>query len=994
MSVDPQTTAILRFLKKEAPEYWGRAKDLREAVEGWLGYIPATFGHYTRHTVQHSDEMIGEMSMLLFENGNPKKPVVDLSPVEAYILVAAAYLHDAGMVVSDREKAEILQSEEWKRWTSEGAGVKRWQEVQEFRESGSAPSDEVRRFLADVQTRFLIAEFVRRSHHRRAADFLEQHEAALGRFAFEDPVLRRTIADVCKAHGLATYELDDRQRFPDRRSVRHGLANVQFLAIVLRLGDLLDMSYDRACPLLLNAASPLPPDSYAHWSQYARVVDRLTAHDLIRVRAECETQEEHRYLRDWCQWLVAEVRSAASLMSHAERHQDWRPPRASFKDEDHPDGTIDIQPSARANYVFTDWRFELDSDAVFERLIRDVHGEPMEFIRELLQNAFDASRCQMYADLRREGETPPKYPTQVDEDRRRRYPIKVSLEVREIEIELSGESEERQVLTIEDLGIGMDKHIIERYFLQVGRSYYQTDEFRTQYRFVPASRFGVGFLSTFAASNDVVVETYKPSSPRNDGPLRLRLRGPRNYLLTERARRALGGTRIEVTLRSPIEAGMLTKLVSDWCKRVEFPIVVDELGVRTTIEADKPLSDVSQVPDVSEEDACFTIRTFPIDSPGMEGEAYVFAHVDSRGESWVATSWAHYTYLNKYPLASLPRLPSGYVCLHGINTGAAIAYSHIYDIAGTLRLDVRREMTDLPMSRDLPRSPLRASSGLRACEQHLWEKLLADHLAESRRASGTEAWKYKQQLIDVFPAEAYWRELPGTIRLYENGESRCVSLREVLDMPVVLLVLKAPRPRAYGVAAPREEAGPPLEGLAHPAITHSDVRALSDEHFKAIWGARGISSLTWVSPEYFALEWVKSQEPSPSWMPSLLHASPTQFARVVPIPDETAFGTRVLEYDIDKIVVLVNSTHPFFAWLNRVCEACERGTSALTRTQFHRLLDALRDAVNHGNCEHLSTFLEVWAGRDDLPPELRAPAVPDIETAFRLMQPEDMKPPA
>lgn len=993
MSVDPQTTAILKFLKKEAPEYWGRAKDLREAVEGWLGYIPATFGHYTGHTVQHSDEIIAQMSMLLFRDGNPTKPVVDLSPVEAYILVAAAYLHDAGMVVSDREKTEILECEEWKRWTSEGSGAKRWQEVQKFRESGSAPSAEVRRFLADVQTRFLIAEFVRRSHHRRAADFLDQHEAALGRFAFDDPLLRRTIAEVCMSHGLSAHELEDRHRFPDRRSVRHGLVNVQFLAIVLRLGDLLDMSYDRACPLLLNAASPLPPDSYAHWSQYARITDRLTAHDVIRVKAECETQEEHRLLRDWCQWMVDEVRSAASVMAHAQRHQEWRPPRVSFSDEEHPDGTIAIQPSARANYVFTDWRFELDSDAVFERLIRDVHGERMAFLRELLQNAFDASRCHMYADLLREGQTPPEYPTQVDEDRRRRYPVKVSLEVREIENELSGESEERQVLTIEDLGIGMDKQIIERYFLQVGRSYYRTDEFRKQYRFVPASRFGVGFLSTFAASDDVVVETHKPSSARNDGALRLRLRGPRNYLLTEGVERASGGTRIEVTLRAPIEAGTLTWFVSNCCKRVEFPIVVDELGVRTTIEADKPLSDVSQVPDVSEKDAYFTIRTFPIDSPGIEGEVYVFAHIDSGGESWAAAHWARHTYLDQHPLADLPLLPNGYVCLHGIHTGTVIDYRCRYEIAATVRLDVRREMSELPMSRGFLPGNLRTPSALRPCEHDLWQRLLTQHLAESGRANGAEAWKYKQRLVDVFPTEAYWQELPATIRLHENGESRLVSLREVVDIPVLLLVLKAPERRVYGVPAPREEVVPPVEGLSHPAITHLDVRALSDRHFGAIWGARAVASVTWVSPEYIVLEWMKSDEPSPSWA-SYLHPSPTDIIRVAALPDESTVGARVLEYDVTKTCVVLNDVHPLIAWIGAVCHACERGTPGLTRDFFSRLVAALRRALRFDGWDDLRRFLEAWAQRGDLPPELRVPDVPDIRNAFHLRPPEDMERPA
>src|SRR3989304_917417 len=47
----------------------------------------------------------------------------------------------------------------------------------------------------------------------------------------------RTIADVCIAHGLRHRELDDPERFPDRRDVRGQPTNVRFLAIMLRLGD-------------------------------------------------------------------------------------------------------------------------------------------------------------------------------------------------------------------------------------------------------------------------------------------------------------------------------------------------------------------------------------------------------------------------------------------------------------------------------------------------------------------------------------------------------------------------------------------------------------------------------------------------------------------------------------------------------------------------------------------------------------------------------------
>ncbi len=405
--------ALISRILRRNDVFFGKMLELREVTADWLSYIPHSFPHYTRHTIPHSDEIIHQISKLLFKEDESEEYSTRLSPVEAYILVTSAYLHDVGMVVSDSEKARILDSPDWQTWVSgEGGGGKRWEEVQRFRSSSQPADQNVRNFLADREVRFLVAEFIRRSHQRRAVDVLTQHQAAFARFAFDDPILLRTIADVCFAHGLRPYELQDPERYPQRRDVLGEPANVRFLAVLLRLGDLLDMSSDRACPLLLNAACPLPADSLAHWTEHQRITHRLTAPDRIELTAECDTQEEHRFLRDWAQWLLEEIQNAGILMSRAERHGGWSPPAVSI---DGPAPTILIRPSQRARYIPSDWIFELDRDAVFQRLIYSVHEGREMFIRELLQNAFDANRCQMFADLIQEGINLPQYPTDVDD---------------------------------------------------------------------------------------------------------------------------------------------------------------------------------------------------------------------------------------------------------------------------------------------------------------------------------------------------------------------------------------------------------------------------------------------------------------------------------------------------------------------------------------------------------------------------------------------------
>jgi len=110
-----ESSALFRFLSRDVV-LSGRAIELRATVSEWLSYIPHTFPHYTRHTVAHSDSIVRVLSEMLFVDGEITSRVLpDLSSVEAYILIASAYLHDAGMVASDTEIATILSSPEWSR---------------------------------------------------------------------------------------------------------------------------------------------------------------------------------------------------------------------------------------------------------------------------------------------------------------------------------------------------------------------------------------------------------------------------------------------------------------------------------------------------------------------------------------------------------------------------------------------------------------------------------------------------------------------------------------------------------------------------------------------------------------------------------------------------------------------------------------------------------------------------------------------------------------
>jgi molecular chaperone HtpG len=966
----------MQFLEVQKSPYYGKVFELREAISGWLSYIPATFPHYTRHTIEHSEEIISQISSILFIGGDHQRPVLrELSSLEAYILIASAYLHDAGMTVSDDEKKSILQSSDWREWIEEGSGAARFNEIRAFRGSKSGTlNDTTRTFLADVQLRFLIAEFIRRTHHLRGGDILTLHQAEMGRFGYDDPKLIRAIASVCVAHGLRQNELNDPVRFPDVSTIRNERVNVRLLAVLLRLGDLLDMSTDRACPLLLNAASPLPAGSMAHWTQYNCISLISVEHDKILLNAECKNQEEHRFLHDWCAWLVSELDQAQRLMARSRRHVGWLPPVATI---DQTGSTINIQPAPGANYIPAQWRFEVDNEAVFDRLVYDALDTPWDFLRELIQNSADASRCRMFAEVKEQSGSKPLYPTQVAEEIREMYPIQITLGAIQVKNELSEEMEERQLLTIEDEGLGMDSDVIQKYLLQVGRSYYTTRNFRENFGFIASSRFGVGFLSVFGVSNDITIETYKPSSNANATPLKLRLTGPKSYLLTEKGTRRRPGTNIQIVLRDTIEKGAMTDLVRNWCVRLEFPVIINDLGLASTIIAERAEDFEEAIPVVSEKDANLVLRSFPVNREGLEGSLFVLAYVNSQTERWDLSDTVNYRNSTRLQGERIS-LPEDCLLFHGINTASEDEQvtSHKERDPFRMRIDLRGERF-VP---SLSRNKARFDDNIPEISSR-WEEILRNHFSVIKNLDETPIWKYKQNLSEYVGSGKFWENESGMIPITENGIfntvsessiSNIASLRVYVDINFSLYPLFQEKKK--------KEPKKPLPIVEGFIIRGSDVPYLSNDSALGVFNNRILSSIE-LTNDFIICTWTHTQIDVSSFHRGR-HIASIDFDKNFAV---SHINSSIGHYNSPHLAI--NSSHPFGEWHSRVVEACQNKQFGLS----NKLLDNLNSAIrlfairNDYTEDGLGQKLVEWSELPGLPENLLPPFVKVTPQNFAII---------
>jgi hypothetical protein len=887
--------------------------------------------------------------------------------MELSVIGLAAYLHDAGMVVSDSEKAELLSTDEWRDWASRPPFAERLQDIEQRADRATSVAEH---FLADVDMRYLVVEYFRQRHHNRSSALVLSHkpdlmaEAALG-----SRELRDSVAAVCEGHGVATSELYDRHKYPLRRDLLGVPINVRLLTILLRFGDLLDMDIDRACPLMLAAAGTIPSSSAVHWEQYQCINHRVVSPDKIELHARCQTQDQYRVLTDWCQWIVKEVAASPGLLSGAELHAHWTPPVATMSQ---PEATIDIEAAPGSTFTPSPWRLSLDEEAIFARLSTDLYRGKLAFVRELLQNALDATRCRLYQQIELRGEPRPEYPQLAAAELREQLPIRVTVSTSAVTNALTEASQDYIVLTINDHGVGMTRDIISRYFLQVGKSFYRTDEFRRLYGFLPTSRFGVGFLSIFAASDHVNVETSSSLDPTEDGSIAMLLTGPRNYIVTEHGVRQAPGTAITARLSIPISKGELTVYLRALCRKVEFPIIVDDFGDEVVIKAENPneFTVVANNPDGIN----LSVKAFDSDLDGIFGELYFLVREMPNGESWAYTNWARYTYQDKQPGSVVPNLPQTLVALHGLTVeserlGFHESWSYRVDYRKSGEIDLARNMA--------------SEHTLMPLLTERMSKLVREHAEGSPFACEPEGWKYLQRLMDVYQLAPLWQDLPGTLRIFTRSGERFESLADLRNMNAFQTVYAFRAPKTVIQNAERYETREldALSGvdLDTPTILSYDAEYYADDDYRELlFKGRSLTSLMALSNNVILLRWGIDSGRSSTEL------SPHVNSYAVPLESEEVIGFSIHSTGlISSQATVINETNPLVKWLLTSSHGEVPGVS---RSDLTSLSKALLTSVQHNGWkrEGLRAFLEKWAALPEVRSECLPPVVDTSEQAFRF----------
>jgi hypothetical protein len=484
----PKTLLEVLSSKRGGQGYKSDLDKIKEKAANSLEQIQRTFPYYTEHNIEHSNRVIRRLDYIIPDSLKDR-----FNELELFFLVASAYLHDIGMQRFSEDIENAILGKTGK----------------ENRKS-------------------LSIEQIRDQHHLRSEEYIKQFYRDL---SIEDNHQAIIIARICRGH--RNEDLFDRELYNPYEAYKHFPINVPLLAALLRVGDELDITFERTSLSLFDRIPLEDEVSKREWEKHLSISGVvLVAGDPLTITssAHCKNPKIHRLLKKLQIKIDAQVKDVPKHL-HDYRSTIKDIPR-QFEMHITPDG-----------YVAYDFKFSLEAEEIIKLLMGvRLYRSPGESIRELLKNSLDSCRLKK----RRKGLS--------------YNPV--------IEFQLA---QDNSSLTICDNGCGMDQYIIENFFTRIGQSYYHSTQFLEQEPGFPSvSELGIGIISCFMIAKRMVVET----KAENEPAFRIEIEDVADYFIVRNAVRAQEGTQITLQLKEEAKGMDFREVIRTYARHLNMPIIV------------------------------------------------------------------------------------------------------------------------------------------------------------------------------------------------------------------------------------------------------------------------------------------------------------------------------------------------------------------------------------------------------------------------------------
>ncbi|AOO64959.1 ATP-binding protein [Sulfurospirillum halorespirans DSM 13726] len=437
-----ESVKLFEKLKNKDTQFASKVLETSNLIEELINKkTTINFPNYTNHDINHSINIMNTMYELIQSN------IDDFNQLELALMIYASLFHDIGMSLGDDEISKIKDS------TSKYLYSQSFEQIKK-----NSTNEEL-----------ALQEVIRTQHGKIANDLVTNKYK-------EYFLLPNTSISFAQDLGLICQSHTERERYLSKLHVDSLKGeysyNPQFIAILLRVADILDIDSTRT-PLELYKSMDLNEYSNEEWLKNLTIENTkkiFVKNDLKIVRLDGNVKDikVHRKLLNYIEWIENELRLAVEKT--ADMQEKYRL-HLNTKVQNN------IQP---IGYTIPDLKLNMDYKAVTKLLMGEsVYGSKALGLRELLQNSIDA--CMVKKEKLQSDYKPT--------------------------IEINIFKDKNQVI-VKDNGMGMNENIIKKYFLNVGKSYYKSSDFLNyEHTYNPIGNFGIGFLSCFMLSSHVKVMT-------------------------------------------------------------------------------------------------------------------------------------------------------------------------------------------------------------------------------------------------------------------------------------------------------------------------------------------------------------------------------------------------------------------------------------------------------------------------------------------------------
>lgn len=334
--------------------------------------------------------------------------------------------------------------------------------------------------LADVEDK----DKQRTNHHFYAEipikEFFERNIEKIP----ENHRLEKCIIFVCKAHGRTIKDLYNDTDFKMVETIEGQTLRYGLLAILLRIGDLMDLEESRVCEfnMHINAAYYSDPESILHNRHHLDEISYNYNSKKITIKVRTDSREKYKIWEQWLSYLDNEV-------MYANTHYLTNDNSDFFLHYKFPEVVKEVKPSENADFSVEEIRFQVDENGtLWDILTKSIYTNEFDYIRELVQNAIDATLLKMYSD------TNVSLPHQSPRSWNCTDKVMIAY------------SQKDGVLWVEDYGIGMNEKELSNYLFKTAKSGYQNMGKRT-FEFPAIAKFGIGFASCLTKADEIQVIT-------------------------------------------------------------------------------------------------------------------------------------------------------------------------------------------------------------------------------------------------------------------------------------------------------------------------------------------------------------------------------------------------------------------------------------------------------------------------------------------------------